>query len=132
MFDDLDAPWRLRVSHWFEPEPEQVHAARAFVTSALQAWSGRHSEVTLLVSEVATNAVLHARSDFEITVAGEGNRIRVEVFDRNTRLPTFAVVAPDAYSGRGLALVQALAAAWGVESHSGDGKTIWFEVVLDR
>lgn len=131
MFDDLEAPWRLRVSRWFEPEPEQVCAARGFVTSAVQMWSVRQSEVALLVSEVATNAVLHARSDFEITVVGREDRIRVEVFDRNTRLPTLAVVAPYAYSGRGLALVQALALAWGVESHSADGKTIWFEVLLD-
>jgi anti-sigma regulatory factor (Ser/Thr protein kinase) len=86
------------------------------------------ADLPLLVSELATNAVLHARSDFEVTVIRLPQRVRVEVFDQNTRLPSFAVAPRDAHSGRGLMLVQGLSGAWGVESHSDSGKTIWFEV----
>ena len=82
------------------------------------------------MSELATNAVLHARSDFEVTVIRYDQRVRVEVFDQNTRMPSFAVALPDAYSGRGLMLERELASVWGVESHSDSGKTIWFELEL--
>jgi anti-sigma regulatory factor (Ser/Thr protein kinase) len=114
----------------FEPEPGQVLAARRFVAGVLHRWHVRCDDLPLLVSELATNAVLHARSDFEVRIRLMDDRVRVEVFDQNTRLPSFAVVPPDAYSGRGLMLVQALSGAWGVESHSDNGKTIWFEVPL--
>lgn len=87
-------------------------------------------DLPLLVSELATNAVLHARSDFEVTVIRAHQRVRVEVFDQNTRLPSFAAAPPDAYSGRGLMILRELASAWGVESHSDVGKTIWFEVAM--
>jgi len=69
-------------------------------------------DIELLVSELATNAVLHARSDFCIRLMAFEDRVRVEVSDQNSRLPSFSVVPADAYSGRGLMLVQASAAAW--------------------
>ncbi len=112
----------------FEPDPSQVTLARRFVAGALASWGVRAPDADLLVSELATNAVLHARSEFEVTVIRHHDRVRVEVFDHNTRLPAFAAVPSDASSGRGLMLVQALAGAWGVESNTADGKTIWFEV----
>jgi anti-sigma regulatory factor (Ser/Thr protein kinase) len=118
----------VQASRMFEPETSEVIAARRFVSAALQEWGCDPDDVALLVSELATNAVLHARSDFMVRVEAGHGRVRVEVFDRNSRLPTFAVVPPDAYSGRGLMLVQALASSWGVESHSDNGKTIWFEL----
>lgn len=103
-------------------------AARRFVTATLASWALEQTDVALLVSELATNAVLHARSDFTVTIHARGDRIRVEVGDRNARLPSPASVPAAAYSGRGLMIVQELAAAWGVESHADDGKTVWFEV----
>jgi anti-sigma regulatory factor (Ser/Thr protein kinase) len=118
----------VRTKRTFEPEPDQVLEARRFVLDELSAWHVPVGDVALLVSELATNAVLHARSDFVVTVVALSDRIRVEVLDRNSRLPSFSVVPADAYSGRGLMLVQAMASAWGVDAHSDDGKTIWFEV----
>lgn len=116
----------------FTPEPSEVFAARHFVADALHGWGLASDDLPLLVSELATNAVLHARSDFEVSVSRRGSRVRVEVFDQNTRLPSFAVAPPDAYSGRGLMLLRELASAWGVESHSDVGKTIWFELGMDE
>jgi anti-sigma regulatory factor (Ser/Thr protein kinase) len=118
----------MRASREFEPEPAQVHGARRFVAASLESWGLDPGDVTLLVSELATNAVLHARSPFRVTVISQEGRLRVEVSDDNSRLPSFALVPTDASSGRGLMLVQTLAGAWGVDAHVEDGKTIWFEV----
>jgi len=120
----------MQASREFEPEPGQVQGARRFVATSLESWGFDPGDVMLMVSELATNAVLHARSPFTVTLIRRGCRLRVEVFDDNSRLPTFALVPPDANSGRGLTLVQALAGAWGVETHVDTGKTIWFEVGL--
>ena len=120
-----DRAWRT-----FAPNPSEVFAARHFVACVLERWGMEIEDLPLLVSELATNAVLHARSDFEITVGRSEGRVRVEVFDQNTRLPTFAAAPPDAYSGRGLMLLRQLASAWGVEPHPDAGKTIWFELEL--
>jgi anti-sigma regulatory factor (Ser/Thr protein kinase) len=119
-----------RTSRTFAPEASEVFSARHFVAWALESWGLECEDLPLLVSELATNAVLHARSDFEVTIIRSDRRVRVEVFDQNTRLPSFAVAPPDAYSGRGLMLLRELASAWGVESHSDSGKTIWFELEL--
>jgi anti-sigma regulatory factor (Ser/Thr protein kinase) len=118
----------LRATRTFEPSPDQVIEVRRFVAAALSAWGVEGADVPLLVSELATNAVLHARSEFTVGVTVEGYRVRVEVVDGNSRLPSFATVGPEAYSGRGLMLVQGLSSAWGVDAHASDGKTIWFEV----
>lgn len=118
----------MEATRTFKPEPDQVLAARNFAVASLEDWGLINPDVALLVSELATNAVLHARSDFEVCVAAAPERIRVEVSDCNTRLPTMVSVPPDAHSGRGLMLLQALAGSWGVEAHANDGKTIWFEV----
>lgn len=127
------APGRLpRRSRTFAPEASEVSAARHFVAAVLEGWGLELDDLPLLVSELATNAVLHARSDFEVSVERAPDHVRVEVFDQNTRLPSFAVAPPDAYSGRGLLLLRELASAWGVESHSDSGKTIWFEVSAPR
>jgi anti-sigma regulatory factor (Ser/Thr protein kinase) len=122
-----DRAWRT-----FAPDPSEVFAARHFVTCVLETWDLDLEDAALLVSELATNAVLHARSDFEVTVIRASRSVRVEVFDQNTRLPSFAVAPTDAYSGRGLMLLQGLSTNWGVESHSDIGKTIWFEVEVPK
>ena len=113
----------------FEPKAHEVRAARHFVMATLEDWDLVQPDIPLLVSELATNAVLHARSDFSVTVVAREDRIRVEVFDRNTRLPSPASVPAEAYSGRGLMILQGLSSAWGVDAHAGEGKTVWFEVM---
>lgn len=118
----------MRLSETFEPDPAAVTVARRFVVSALHGWGLPVGDVALLVSELATNAVLHARSEFCVTVRADGGCVRVEVSDGNSRVPVLASVPTDAYSGRGLMLLQSLASSWGVDRGSRDGKTVWFEV----
>lgn len=81
----------------------------------------------LLVSEVVTNAVLHARSQVHLTVDCDGRAVRVEVADSSPAAPARRSFTPNAGTGRGLLLVDELADAWGLE-RADDGKIVWFEV----
>ncbi|WP_432512970.1 ATP-binding protein [Kineococcus sp. SYSU DK001] len=81
----------------------------------------------LLTAEVVTNAVLHGRSEVVLRVGRHGSRVRVGVADENTRLPLRRESDPEALNGRGMALVEALADAHGVEVGA-LGKTVWFDV----
>jgi anti-sigma regulatory factor (Ser/Thr protein kinase) len=81
----------------------------------------------VLVAELVTNAVLHARSDAELSATIDGHRARIEVRDRSTRMPTALHYGSGSITGRGLHLVDALAERWGVDEAS-DGKVVWFEI----
>jgi len=110
-------------------EVESARSARHFVESTLAAWDSSEpiDVVKLLVSELVTNAVLHAHSDAEVVVQLRPRSIRVEVLDRSPDLPVVRQVQPDATSGRGMALVSAFASAWGTRRLP-RGKAVWFEV----
>jgi anti-sigma regulatory factor (Ser/Thr protein kinase) len=112
------------------PEAESAAMARAFVTETLLLWGAERmlESATLLTSELVTNAVLYAGSDIHLVVRQAGRRIRVEVRDGNPQVPVRRFPTEESVSGRGLALVEALAAAWGVDPVPDDGKTVWFEV----
>jgi anti-sigma regulatory factor (Ser/Thr protein kinase) len=91
----------------------------------------------LLVSELVTNAVVHAASDVCIRVSARP-LIRVEVEDHDPRLPetrpardTPPVVDALEPGGLGLAIVDGLASRWGVDRLA-DGKVVWFEIDRDR
>ena len=115
-----------RASRTFEPVPAAVPQARWFVAGALRAARLSPSPADLLTSELASNAVDHSITPFEVTVA-IGDEVRVEVLDANVTVPVRVDAAPDAERGRGLWVVDALASAWSVEP-SPHGKTVWFTV----
>jgi DNA-binding NarL/FixJ family response regulator len=104
-------------------------SARGFVREALDRWECAEAldTVALLVSELVNNAVVHARSEPDLAVWLTPSRVRVEVTDASPLLPEVRSADLLDGSGRGLALVDALAASWGVEGRP-DGKTVWFEV----
>ena len=113
------------------PRPSSVPAARHFADAALAAIGvGRAQRDTarLLVSELATNVVVHARTDMRLTVLPAHDRVRVEVRDDDpNRPPTPRTPDTTAVDGRGMVLVDALATSWGVNGNE-RGKTVWFEV----
>ncbi|MGH9277593.1 MAG: response regulator [Acidimicrobiales bacterium] len=104
--------------------------ARSFVTSTLDTWGiGNVAEVvTLLVSELVTNAVVHAHSEVDVVVQLTPEAARVEVSDGSDTAPVVRSASSSDESGRGLAFVDSLSRAWGVRRRPGGGKTIWFEV----
>jgi anti-sigma regulatory factor (Ser/Thr protein kinase) len=112
------------------PDPAVVAAARRFVADTLTGWDSDHDRdsALMLVSELVTNAVVHAGTDIALTLRYEAPLITVEVHDDNHRMPVLLNIPPTATSGRGLHLVAAMAHDWGVRSIPGDGKDIWFSL----
>jgi anti-sigma regulatory factor (Ser/Thr protein kinase) len=117
------------VAAQFGADVTSIRAVRRWVADVAEGWKLAEAEtLVLLASELATNAVLHARTDYEIRLyLTSDDAVRMEVADQNSRLPSVASVPTDATSGRGLLIVQALASAWGIENQ-GDGKLVWFEL----
>ena len=103
--------------------------ARRFVDETLRRWDCGDllDSVSLLVSELVTNAVIHAGSDVEVSVALLPNAVRVEVLDHDPTMPVARDAADDDTSGRGMAILDALASAWGMDPAEG-GKVVWFEL----
>ena len=85
--------------------------------------------VTLLTSELVTNAVLHAGTDLVVELCLRNGIVRVEVQDHSAKLPKTLHYGANEQTGRGLALVERAALAWGVQPQS-TGKTVWFEVAV--
>lgn len=105
-------------------------AARSAVRAALAGHDGDLADtVVLLVSELVTNAVLHARSTTRIRLDLGESALRVEIDDVGGRLPAPLAPAPLDENGRGLRMVAQLTARSGCTDFVG-GKSIWFEVDL--
>jgi anti-sigma regulatory factor (Ser/Thr protein kinase) len=120
-------------SDLFACDPSSVPAARRFIGECVeQLGLGSLPLVQLLVSELATNAVVHARSSFDVTVeklACGGARVEVRDFGGGT--PQVLDREPIAVSGRGLQIVRSLARSWGIEERpAGVGKSTWFTVAV--
>lgn len=84
------------------------------------------SPADLLVSELATNVVKHAKTSFTVSVAVAG-RVRVEVSDGKADLGEAVATDLTSDGGRGLRIVQALAEGWGIDTGP-SGKIAWFTV----
>lgn len=99
------------------------------MTRTLDAWDlDETAQVArLLTSELVTNTILHARTEVDIHVVREGDRVRIEIEDHAGGTPAPVKRAQDATTGRGLQIVAGMASAWGVSPRD-DGKVVWFEV----
>lgn len=113
--------------------------ARLLAAGQLRDWDappGLSERALVVVAELAANAALHGLvpgRSFRLTLVfdPEATLLRVEVTDaRDDRLPPASVPqpGPDDESGRGLALVEALAERWGTEPYFPSGKTVWAEI----
>ena len=87
--------------------------------------------VLLLVSEVVTNAVLHARSEIRLEIGWNGDAVRVEVADHSPLLATPRRFSEMATTGRGMQMVEEVADTGGLQPVD-DGKVIWFEIKMHR
>ncbi|MGA4839022.1 ATP-binding protein [Streptomyces sp. G45] len=115
---------------FYRREQQAIPAARAFTRASLAAWeiSDRVDDITLCVSELATNALVHGvppGRGFRLRLFRDGGGVRVEVHDSGDGWPRLTEGGADE-SGRGLLLVAALADKWGVAERS-PGKVVWAE-----
>jgi anti-sigma regulatory factor (Ser/Thr protein kinase) len=110
----------------YEPRIESVREARQFIRHRVGEFGGDADAAELLTAELAANAVLHAESRYEVWLRHTNGSIRVEVVNDRPEMIAKLVEASGEH-GRGLAIVNELASAWGVESGD-DQKVIWFEL----
>lgn len=113
----------------FRADRTEIARARQFAVATADVKGPVADDLALITSELATNAVLHASSDFVVRVHVSGRSVRVSVFDGDPEPPVVrrsAITDPD---GRGVAIVSSVAADWGVapEAH---GKWVWAEIEL--
>ena len=128
----------------FSSTPRGARLARRLAGYSLDEWGhpyggNTHDTVTLLIAELASNAVQHGHvpgRDFQLRLTADESVIRIEVSDTRTeKRPTAAAPPPDstevAESGRGLLLVSVLATDRGVTERPGaPGKTVWAKYEL--
>jgi serine phosphatase RsbU (regulator of sigma subunit)/anti-sigma regulatory factor (Ser/Thr protein kinase) len=112
-------------------EPDAVPRARRFAAALLDAagLTDLVPDVELVVSELATNALLHAEKPIVVRVHTGEKSVRVEVQDSTRHHPLRGVAGSEAMTGRGIGLVEAVCRHWGVESTSG-GKVVWAELAV--
>ncbi len=103
-----------------------VAEARAFVAATLRRWDleALVVDAELLTSELVTNAVVHARSDVTVSVAVADGTAEIGVTDASPEPPTPRWAVASAEGGRGLRLVDRVAADWGV-AYLETGKQVW-------
>jgi anti-sigma regulatory factor (Ser/Thr protein kinase) len=115
-----------------DPTPASVRRARRWSQerAAELGAPGAVDTVGLLVSELVSNVVLHARTRCTVALVRLGDHLRVEVSDASSRAPSLPRTAGDplAQSGRGMAMVARLASSHGTIDRGEHGKTVWFEL----
>lgn len=111
----------------FDTKPKSAALARGFTAGVLQAagWLDQVDTAVLLVSEIVTNAVRHAKSPCSLVVSFRDGAVELSVEDGDPRPPAFRSAGALDQDGRGLLLIGALADDWGVRSVPG-GKATWF------
>lgn len=113
------------------PAASSVPAGRRFASGVLHSWRlselADAGDVELITSELLGNAVRHGRDDITVLLRYDGRRVRVAVGDGSRLLPQTRQPGTEDVSGRGLVIVEALAAEVGV-SPTVSGKRVWAEV----
>jgi anti-sigma regulatory factor (Ser/Thr protein kinase) len=126
-------PVRRTVLTVAQAEPERIAQTRRQVRDLMHDWADADQvdSAVLMVSELVTNVLVHTDGDAlliaEISGPHGARRIRVAVSDGSDELPHVRQPGEMASSGRGLVLMELLAAQWGV-APQGEGKSIWFEL----
>ena len=116
------------------PEPASAGAGRRAVAEVLTDWGLPQetvSDAMLVVSELVTNAVLHAPATdpLGLDLSVVGGVLRVALSDGSARHPRRRTPTGQDEGGRGIGILDALASRWGVNDLSG-GKSMWFEIDL--
>ena len=113
-----------------DPVPASARIARRAVAEVVTE-TGRSDladTAALLVTEIVTNAIVHARTPIHVTITATSHGVRVAVMDSSPHLPVRRSYGAAATTGRGVAVVELLAERFGTDEVSGSGKTVWFEL----
>jgi anti-sigma regulatory factor (Ser/Thr protein kinase) len=121
----------------FRARRDSVPAARRHVESVLTEWKlgALVDETALIASELSTNVVNHAKGAgdyFELGLRRRSSALVLEVSDSyQWRMPELRTPTLDDLSGRGLVIVDAIAAKWGVRPRD-PGKTVWVHLAIGQ
>ena len=127
--DRLRAAGEAKVLRWSTRSAGEARRVIATALSGLGISETLIAEAVLIVSELVSNAIQHARprADGQLLLAWrvDTHRLRLEVTDGGGDTdPAVQSLAGEAIGGRGLAMVQALSAEWGVR-RKGRDSTVW-------
>jgi hypothetical protein len=116
-------------SSFFIPVPLAAHAVRRFVIDTLDEWgqSDLTDDAALVVSELASNALLHAESPFRVSIRWRGPVVRLSVHDASCLFPVCRAAPSEVPGGRGVGIVASLARRWGTDPVP-EGKVVWAEL----
>lgn len=122
------AQTELRVTVDLPLSSQAAASARRTVREVLRAWAVTDEdcihEVCLIVTELVTNAVRHGGTRLRLELALDGAMFTVAAADGSAVVPQPRSCTDDDESGRGLAIIEALAESWGVDERAG-GKRVW-------
>jgi anti-sigma regulatory factor (Ser/Thr protein kinase) len=114
-----------------DPDPESARAAREFTVATLSGWNLENlaEEAVIIATELVTNAIKHGavagHGQVELAWQRHATRVICIVVDGSARPPVLAVADVSAESGRGLLVIQALAASWGWMMVGATQKAVW-------
>ncbi len=113
----------------FDGTPLGARTARRFTVDVLErhGYGALAEDAAIIVAELGTNAVAHARSRFTVTLSSLGAGVRIEVLDDSDALPPVREPTGLELSGRGLRMVASLATDWGAR-FQGAGKVVWADL----
>ena len=120
-------------AHWsyeseFVAEPASVAAAREFVKRHLSHNGLDHltEDVRLVVSELATNSMVHARTPFTVTLAARDHSVLLTVRDGSPESPVQTLAGVLDTRGRGISIVAQVSSSWGVSAADArSAKSVW-------
>jgi anti-sigma regulatory factor (Ser/Thr protein kinase) len=118
----------------FSAEASSAARARAFVSQHLLGHGMPHlvDDIELVVSELATNAMVHARTPFTVILCAFEETVCLEVSDGSQLEPSVVMAKSLDTSGRGVAIVEALSRDWGALTRASGGKTVWAQFDNER
>jgi anti-sigma regulatory factor (Ser/Thr protein kinase) len=121
-------------SHDIELQAQPVSASRSrdFVRRHLREHALSHlsDDLELVVSELCTNAMVHAATSFKVSLYAFAQTLLLEVQDGSRDGPSLVAAEGLDTNGRGLAIVNLLSHDWGVDAHTDGGKSVWAEFSL--
>jgi CheY-like chemotaxis protein len=109
---------------------DEIASARHFTAHHGQAWGYDDviEDALIVVSELVTNAIMHARSACDLRLKDADHILRIEVIDGGDGSPELQRPTAHSEHGRGLLLVSAMCAAWGVDTLGDGRKMVWAEL----